>query len=65
MTKGERELLLTVARILRTHIKDHARNTLSKFDLELDLESLNEALRHFDPSDTESANERPVRDGGG
>lgn len=45
MTKEEKELLLTVARLLRTHMSDHHNNNFEF--LPDDLKALNEALKTF------------------
>jgi len=46
MTKEEKELLLTVARLLRTHMSDHHNNNF-KYLVD-DLKALREALKPFE-----------------
>lgn len=57
MTEAERELLLTVARLLRAHMGDHM-NHPDFSEIDRDWQDLNEALARFDPTNAPPINEQ-------
>lgn len=51
MTNNERNLLLTVARLVRAHLADHMNHPdVSDLNLDQDWADINESLAPFDPA---------------